>query len=55
MSQSTEPPRRAIRVEMTPQAIARRMRELAELFRLGTRIASARRIGKVRDLRRPSS
>jgi len=47
-----ERPRRTIQVDMSPEAIDRRMRELAQLYRLGMRIRSARRLGKVRDLRR---
>jgi len=36
---------------MSPEGIDRRMREVAQLYRLGVEIAKARRLGKLRDLR----
>jgi hypothetical protein len=39
-------------VDMSPEAIDRRLRELAQLYRLGVEIRDARRIGKVEDPRR---
>lgn len=45
------------KVDMSSEAIDRRLREVASLYRLGLSIASARRIGPKRDLdrRRASS
>jgi hypothetical protein len=42
---------RSIEVDMSPEAIDRRLRDLAQLYRLGKEIPHARRLGKVRDLR----
>jgi hypothetical protein len=38
-------------IDMSPEGIDRRMREVAQLYRLGVEIAKARRLGKLRDLR----
>ncbi|HYU31249.1 MAG TPA: hypothetical protein VEW48_03740 [Thermoanaerobaculia bacterium] len=35
------------RVDMSPEAIDRRLRELGQLYRLGMSLQKARRIGKV--------
>lgn len=37
-------------LDMSPQAIDRRMRELAQLYRLGLEIRSARLLGRIEDL-----
>lgn len=44
-------PPEARTVDMSPEGIDRRMRELAQLHRLGLAIGKARRLGKLRDLR----
>ncbi len=36
---------------MSPEGIDRRMRDLAQLYRLGVEIAKARPLGKLRQLR----
>ena len=36
-------------VDMSPEAVARRLRELAELYRLGLSLAKARILGPVRS------
>ncbi|MCK4765449.1 MAG: hypothetical protein KAW12_24820 [Candidatus Aminicenantes bacterium] len=38
-------------VEMSPEAIDRRLRELAQLYKLGIAIRDARRLGKVNEIR----
>jgi hypothetical protein len=42
---------RIIQVEMSPEAIDRRLLELAQLYKLGIAIQNARRIGKVNKIR----
>jgi hypothetical protein len=37
--------------DMSPQAVEQRLRDLAQLYRLGTMIEESRRAGKFRDLR----
>ena len=37
-------------VDMSPEAIDRRLRELAGLYRIGMSLQGARRLGKLRDL-----
>jgi hypothetical protein len=39
------------RVDMSPEAIGRRLRELSQLYRLGMSLQKARRIGKVGEPR----
>ena len=46
--------RREIQVDMSPEAVDRRLRDLAQLYRLGLQISTARRLGKVKDLRKPA-
>jgi hypothetical protein len=41
-------------VDMSPEAIDRRLRELAGLYRLGMSLQGARRLGKLRDLEQPA-
>ena len=41
-------------VDMSSAAIDRRLRELAQIYRLGMSLQKARRIGKVNDLRAKS-
>ncbi len=40
------------RVDMSPEAIDRRLREVASLYRLGISIATARRLGPKHELER---
>ena len=42
---------RIIQVEMSPEAIDRRLLDLAQLYKLGVAIRDARRIGKVNEIR----
>lgn len=46
----SEKTRRTRRVDMSPEAIDRRMRDLAQLYKLGIAIQEARRLGRVEDL-----
>lgn len=39
--------KRTSKVDMSPEAIGRRMRELGQLYQLGMSLQKARRIGKV--------
>ena len=41
------------RVDMSPPAIDRRLRELGQLYELGMSLQKARRIGKVAEAPRP--
>ena len=41
--------RRKFEVDMSPEAIDRRLRDLAQLYRLGCSLKEARRLGKVGD------
>ena len=41
------------RVDMSPAAIDRRLRELGQLYRLGMSLQKARKIGKVGETPRP--
>lgn len=43
--------KRSEQVDMSPEGIDRRMRDLAQIYRLGLEIAKARPAGKLRDLR----
>ena len=43
---------RAPRVDMSPEAIDRRLRELGQLYELGMSLQKAKRIGKVGEPRR---
>jgi hypothetical protein len=45
----TDPRDRPAKVDMSPEAIDRRLRKLAQLYRLGLSLSKARRIGKVRE------
>lgn len=38
------------KIDMSPSAIDRRLRELAQIYRLGIAIKSARRLGKLQDI-----
>jgi hypothetical protein len=53
MKKNSRPTRivRSIEVDMSPEAIDRRLRDLGQIYRLGKEIPHARRLGKVRDLR----
>ncbi len=42
---------RIIQVEMSPEAIDRRLLDLAQLYKLGIAIRNARRLGKVNEIR----
>lgn len=48
MKTSSNKPERT-KVDMSPEAIDRRMRELAQLYRLGVEIRKARPLGKLRQ------
>jgi len=50
-----EPARQRLPADMSPEAIDRRLRTIAELRRLGLALRSARRLGKVRELARPAT
>jgi hypothetical protein len=41
---------RPSKVDMSPEAIGRRLRELGQLYKLGMSLKKARRIGKVEEL-----
>jgi len=41
-------------VEMSPEAIDRRLLDLAQLYKLGIEIQNARRLGKVNEIRSPN-
>ncbi len=43
--------KRIIKVEMSPEAIDRRLKDLAQLYKLGIAIRDARRLGKVNEIR----
>ncbi|UCH96699.1 MAG: hypothetical protein JSV88_07565 [Candidatus Aminicenantes bacterium] len=43
--------KRIIQVEMSPEAIDRRLLDLAQLYKLGIAIQDARRLGKVNETR----
>ena len=45
---TTLPPQER-KIDMSPEAIDRRLREVAQLYRLGVEIRSARRLGKITD------
>ena len=42
-------PKRSKRIDMSPQAVDRRLRELAELYRFWTALEDARRRGELRS------
>jgi hypothetical protein len=42
---------RIFQVEMSPEAIDRRLLDLAQLYKLGISIQSAHRLGKVNEIR----
>jgi len=42
---------RIMQVEMSPEAIDRRLLDLAQLYKLGIAIQNARRLGKVNEIR----
>ena len=46
----TDPRNRPAKVDMSPEAIDRRLRKLAQLYRLGRSLSQAQRVGKVREL-----
>lgn len=43
--------RRRFEVDMSPEAIDRRLRDLAQIYRLGCSLKKARFLGKVEDLK----
>jgi hypothetical protein len=51
MKKATKTTTRKAQVDMSPEGIDRRMRDLAQLYRLGVEIAKARPLGKLRQLR----
>ena len=51
MKKATKATSKRAPVDMSSEGIDRRMRELAQLHRLGVEIAKARRLGKLRKLR----
>ena len=47
MKASHRPPREGATVDMSSEAIDRRMRELGQLYRLGIEVAKARPLGRL--------
>ena len=43
---------RKVEVDMSPEAIDRRLKEASQLNKLGRSIFTARKIGKVKDIRK---
>ena len=43
--------KRKIQADMSPEAIDRRLLDLAQLYKLGISIKDARRLGKVKEIR----
>ena len=41
-----------IKADMSPEAIDRRLKDLAQFYKLGMAIKQAKRIGKVKDIRK---
>jgi hypothetical protein len=51
MKKATKATNKKVQVDMSPEGIDRRMRDLAQLYRLGVEIAKARPLGKLRHVR----
>ena len=47
--------KRMKQVDMSPEAIDRRLMDLAQLYKLGISIQDARRLGKVNEIRSPGN
>ncbi len=47
--------KRTIEVDMSPEAIDRRLRDVSQLYKLGQMIKTAKKIGKVKDFQNNNS
>ncbi len=45
----SRPDKKQYQIDMSPEAIDRRLRELGQLYKLGMEIQKAKHIGKVKD------